>query len=222
MSGKPRTPCKQYVFVNVIKLQQRGLHAARGPSRYLVGSEALGGGVVLPTLLAAEGFLLRVAELVLLQVAHLVELLPAGGAPVPPLSDLRVPRETRLLGDAHGLGPRPLCEGHGRTVNAPRFGGEARAAADGGASVRRRKRRRRRDVTSSARLSVTRWDVAPSSLDPPVPRAVGCMISLDRLWSSFFFFFFLLFLLFLQSVFCLANGRKVGAGVSVVLRLHVC
>lgn len=77
-------------------------------------------------------------------------------------------------------------------------------------------------MTSSARLSVTRWDVAPSSLDPPVPRAVGCMISLDRLWSSFFFFFFLLFLLFLQSVFCLANGRKVGAGVSVVLRLHVC
>lgn len=54
---------------------------------HLMGSEALCRGVVLPTLLAAEGFLLCVDELVFLQVTDLVELLPAAGAPVPPLSD---------------------------------------------------------------------------------------------------------------------------------------
>lgn len=48
-------------------------------------SEALCRRVALPTLAAAERFLLRVAELVLLQVAHLEELLPTDGAPVPPL-----------------------------------------------------------------------------------------------------------------------------------------
>ena len=61
-----------------------------------MGSEALCRGVVLPTLLAAEGFLLCVDELVFLQVTDLVELLPAAGAPVPPLSDPCRPRRGRL------------------------------------------------------------------------------------------------------------------------------
>lgn len=52
---------------------------------HLMSSEALCRRVALPTLAAAEWLLLRVAELVLLQVAHLEEPLPTAGAPVPPL-----------------------------------------------------------------------------------------------------------------------------------------
>lgn len=51
-------------------------------------SEAFRGRVFLPALAAAEGFVLGVTELVLLQVADLQELLATDGAAVPPLSDL--------------------------------------------------------------------------------------------------------------------------------------
>jgi len=116
-----------------------------------MGSEAFCRRVVLPALGAAEGFLLRVAELVFLQVTHLEELLPTAGASVPPLSDLRLPRKSRRPRDLHGglrlqRRRRLLCEARAgvllqvgrslpaarRTVNASRFRRQAGAAADRG------------------------------------------------------------------------------------------
>lgn len=67
-------------------------------------SEAFCRRVILPALAAAERFLLCVTELVFLQVADLEELFPAAGAPVPPLSDLRL-----LLSSAHSLGCQGTC-----------------------------------------------------------------------------------------------------------------
>lgn len=71
-----------------------------------MSSEALGRRVAPPTLGTAEGLLSRVAELVLLQVAHLEETLPAAGAPVAPLSG--------LWRHCRGLGAMVLrCHGNG-------------------------------------------------------------------------------------------------------------
>lgn len=112
---------------------------------HLMCSEAFCRRVILPALAAAEGFLLCVAELVFLQVADLEELLPAAGAPVPPLSDLRLPLSSAGCGGncraCRGCGglrgdQAPLCWFHWvwvrsafDPVDASRFSSQAGAAA---------------------------------------------------------------------------------------------
>lgn len=129
-----------------------------------MSSEALGRRVAPPTLGTAEGLFVCVAELVLLQVAHLKETLPTAGAPVAPLSGLwrhcgglgspRCQRNGLIwihLGGLHG-NPSPYSSLRlrgrggasrrhvhlrGRVMRAARFGCQTGAAAGGRSCGRR-------------------------------------------------------------------------------------